>query len=538
MSNSISPLRSASVVPYASTGFFNEIVLDYISGKETLQPFYEHPVSWEGLEAAMRKRDKAPVNRTVLVQALENQYRAAGLDADEKVTASIELLKKTTTYTVCTAHQPNIFTGYLYFVYKILHAIRLAEELKVKQPSADFVPVFYMGSEDADLDELGKIFLSGDKLIWNTKQTGAVGRMKTKGLEPILNRIQGELSVLPFGEELIQLLKKAYLESPDIQTATFKLVHELFKAYGLVVLIADQPELKRLMLPVFEEDLFSHTPSAIVTETNKRLSAGYKVQANPREINLFYLEDGIRNRIEKQGDGFSVVDTSLKFSSAELRTELNAHPERFSPNVILRGLYQETILPNIAFIGGGGELAYWLELKDLFYHYKVPYPVQVVRNSFLLVTHKTLGKIERLELEPVDFFQSAEQLLNELVKRDSSVQVHLTNEIRDTASFYQHLQKLAGSIDTTLHPHVAALEKRMLKQLGELEKKMLRAEKRKFSDQSRQLKLIRSSLFPNNSLQERVENFLPYYAQYGPAFIEKMHRESTAIDQQFIISIL
>jgi bacillithiol biosynthesis cysteine-adding enzyme BshC len=538
MSNSISPLRSASVVPYASTGFFNEIVLDYISGSKTLQSFYEHPVSWAGLESAMRERDKAPVNRIVLVQALENQYKAAGLDGDEKVTASIELLKKTTTYTVCTAHQPNIFTGYLYFVYKILHAIRLAEELKVKQPAADFVPVFYMGSEDADLDELGKIFLSGEKLVWNTKQTGAVGRMKTKGLDPIINRIQGELSVLPFGEELLQLLKKAYLESPDIQTATFKLLHELFKAYGLVVLIADQPDLKRLMLPVFEEDLFSHTPSAIVTETIKRLSASYKVQANPREINLFYLEDGIRNRIEKQGNEFSVVDTQLRFSSTELRAELQEHPERFSPNVILRGLYQETILPNIAFIGGGGELAYWLELKDLFHHYKVPYPVQVVRNSFLLVTHKTLEKIERMELEPVDFFQSDDQLLNELVKRDSSVQVHLTNELRDTTAFYQHLQKLAGSIDATLLPHVASLEKRMLKQLGELEKKMLRAEKRKFSDQSRQLKLIRSNLFPNNSLQERVENFLPYYALYGPAFIEKIYRESTAIDQQFIISIL
>ncbi|KYP14940.1 bacillithiol biosynthesis cysteine-adding enzyme BshC [Flavihumibacter sp. CACIAM 22H1] len=538
MNNSTSQLRSTSTVPYADTGYFHDIVLDYISGKNTLRAFYEHPVSWEGLEAAMQQRDKVPVNREVLVQALQSQYKKNALAGNELVDASIALLKNESTYTVCTAHQPNIFSGYLYFIYKILHAVRLAEELKTRYPSKDFVPVFYMGSEDADLEELGKIFLSGEKLVWDTRQTGAVGRMKPKGLEPLINRIQGELSVLPYGTELVKMLKACYLEAADIQTATFRLVHELFKQYGLVVLIADQPDLKRLMLPVFEDDLFSNKPSGIVTETTTRLSAVYKVQANPREINLFYLEEGIRNRIEKQGTVFQVVDSTLQFTAEELKQELHRHPERFSPNVILRGLYQETILPNIAFIGGGGELAYWLELKDLFHYYKVPYPVQVVRNSFLLLNQQTLAKIERMELEPVDFFRPSEQLLNELVKRDSAVQVHLTSEIRDTDAFYQHLQKLAGRIDTSLVAHVGALQKRTLQQLLELEKKMLRAEKRKFSDQRRQLEAIKASLFPANSLQERVENFLPYYAMYGPAFIEKIYRESTALEQQFIISIL
>lgn len=527
-----------SSLPYAATGFYNEIVLDYLSGDEKLRPFYQHAVSWAGLEAAMNARDLASVNRKVLVEALVQQYKAAGLNGEDAVDKAIHLLALPNTYTVCTAHQPNLFTGYLYFIYKILHAIRLAESLKIRYPDASFVPVFYMGSEDADLDELGKINLGGEKLIWNTNQTGAVGRMQTKGLEPLLQRIEGELSVLPYGPQLITILRTAYLGNKDIQSATFHLVHELFKQYGLVVLIADQPELKRIMQPVFEDDLFNHTASEVVKETVKRLSASYKVQANPRAINLFYLKDGIRNRIEKSENGFVVVDTGIEFSAEEIKKELAHFPERFSPNVILRGLYQETILPNIAFIGGGGELAYWLELRDLFQHYKVPYPVQVLRNSFLLVPEKVVPKIERMGFELADLFQSTDELMNQLVKRDSSVQVHLSSELRDSAAFYQHLQTLAGKIDSTLVPHVQALEKQLLHRLKELEKKMIRSEKRKFSDQARQLQAIRNMLFPNNSLQERVENFLPYYAQLGPAFIDKIYKESPALEQEFRIVIL
>lgn len=538
MTNQASQLQFSQQVPYVSTGLFTDIVLDYVSGEERLRSFYEHPVNWEGMEAAMKARDAAPVDRETLVAALEAQYKSANLAGAPEVDASLQLLRKSSTYTVCTAHQPNLFTGYLYFIYKIVHAIKLAAELKNRYANADFVPVFYMGSEDADLEELGKIFLSGEKLVWNTKQTGAVGRMKTKGLEPLLSRLEGELSVLPQGPALVELLKRAYKEQPDIQTATFRFVHELFQSYGLVVLIADQPALKKTMRQVFEDDLFQHRPSSIVTETTKRLSEHYKVQANPREINLFYLEEGIRNRIEKQGDGFAVVDTDLRFTADEMRILLQNHPERFSPNVILRGLYQEMILPNIAFIGGGGELAYWIELKDLFHWYKVPYPVQVLRNSFLLVKAASLEKIERMDLDIVDFFQPLEQLLNKLVKRDSAMQVHLTNELRDTTAFYQHLKSVSGNIDATLVPHVESLERKMTKQLKELEKKMLRAEKRKFSDQKRQLEQIRAGLFPNNSLQERVENFLPYYARYGAAFIDRIYGESPVLDQQFKIIAL
>lgn len=531
---------TSTAYSYAQTGAFSEIVTAFVGKDPELRQFYEHPVSKAGLAAAIEAREAFPTNRQILVDALKQQYAklpadTAGIPGSSLVADNIESLIHENSFTVCTAHQPNIFTGYLYFVYKVLHTVKLAQFLKSEFPEKNFVPVYYMGSEDADLDELGKIFLNGDKLVWNTPQTGAVGRMNTKGLEALINRISGELSVQPYGQELITLLRKAYAPQHDIQTATSIILHELFARFGVVVLIADQPALKRQMDQVFEDDLFQHTPSAIVTATNERLSANFKVQANPRDINLFYLKDDIRNRIEKQGEGFVVVDTPIQFTAAEIRQELLQFPERFSPNVILRGLYQETILPNIAFIGGGGELAYWLELKDLFHHYKVPYPVQVLRNSLLLAEEKWMQKINAMGFGLDSFFGSEAEILNQLVKRDSSTQVHLTNEIRDAHAFYAHLKAIGDKVDKTLSAHIGSLETRMVKHLEGLEKKLLRAEKRKFNDQSNQIRSIKAALFPNGNLQERVENFMPFYAKYGPGFLTAVYEASGTLEQEFVV---
>src|ERR1700761_2740209 len=256
-------------LPYQQTGYFSRIILDYLEQAEQLAPFYQHPVSPGGLRQAIEARKAFPTDRAVLVKALEEQY--AEVSESPRVRENIDLLAEGTTFTVCTAHQPAIFTGHLYFIYKILHTIRLAEWLKEQYPAYHFVPVFYMGSEDADLDELGHIYLGGDKLVWDTKQTGAVGRMKTKGLAKLYYRIEGQLSVDPYGRELMGLLKAAYLDSPDIQTATFKLLHSLFAEYGLVTLIADKAVFKKQMIAVFEDDLFRQEPTRIVNDAIARL---------------------------------------------------------------------------------------------------------------------------------------------------------------------------------------------------------------------------------------------------------------------------
>jgi bacillithiol biosynthesis cysteine-adding enzyme BshC len=512
------------------TGYFSLIITDYLDQADALRPFYSHPPTAEGLRQSLNARKANPTDRFLLVNALKEQYAAVKNAPD-----NIDLLSKDNTFTVCTAHQPAIFTGHLYFIYKILHTIRLAAWLKTQYPDCNFVPVFWMGSEDADLDELGNIYLGGDTLTWETKQTGAVGRMNTKGLDKLLYRIQGTLSVQPFGPELIAMLKECYLESPDIQTATFRLLHRLFGESGLIVLIADTPQLKKRMLPVFEDDLFNQRPASIVNETIQKIPEHYKVQANPRDINLFYLKDDLRGRIDRDGDQYIVHGSTLRFTEAEMREELHRFPERFSPNVILRGLFQETILANVAFIGGGGETAYWLELKALFDHYRVPFPVLILRNSFLLIDQPWQEKIDRAGFSFTDLFRPSDELVNEIVRRESGNPLSLEREISEANRYYEALKALARPVDPSLEQHVEALQAKALDPIRTLEKKLLKAEKRKFGDLQRQVHALKAALFPNGGLQERVENFMPWNAEYGPGFLEDLYAHSPALDQDFII---
>ncbi len=523
----------ATRLPYEQTGYFSRLVTDYLKGSDFLKPFYTHPVSLAGIESAIRERDQFPTDRNTLVSVIEDQYQ--GQPAKEAVNNNIRHLKNENAYTITTAHQPAIFTGTLYFIYKILHVIKLAEYLSARYPEKKFIPVYYMGSEDADLDELGHIYLDSEKISWNSRQTGAVGRMKTKGLDKIMERIEGEFASQPHGPELIQLLKSCYLESETVQEATFKLVHHLFGELGLIVLIADDSRLKTRMKPIFRDDLFQHIPFHITEETIKKLSAKYTVQANPREINLFYMKEDIRERFDLKDGMYHVHNCGISFSSEELEAELDQYPERFSPNVILRGLFQESILPDIAFVGGGGEAGYWLELKPLFDHFKVPFPVFILRNSFLLIRDYLSTKMEKAGLSKEMIFMKEEVLMGQIVKNHSGNQLSLDNEIRELLAYYDSLKKISGAVDHSLAQHVESLRSKALKGVLELEKKVLRAEKRNFSEAGNKVHEILDALFPLNSLQERVENFIPWYAAYGKGFLDLIYQNSSSLEQDFVV---
>ncbi len=522
-------------LPYRQTGAFTKIALDYIDQAAALQPFFTHPPGLQGIQKAIEARKQFNTNRKVLVQELKKQY--GEIRTSERVRKNIESLLSADTFTVTTAHQNNIFTGPLYFIYKIVHAIKLADHLKASFPQQDFVPVFYIGSEDADLDELNHIWLGGEKLAWETKQSGAVGRMMIdKGLLKLIAKMEGQLTVLPHGKEIISLLKEFYKEGVTVQEATFRFVNRLFAEYGLVVLLPDNAALKQQMIRLFEDDLLQQTASGIVEKSASELTkAGYKVQANPREINLFYLIDDKRERIEKKNDQYTILNTQYSFGKEDMIKELEEHPERFSPNVILRGLYQETILPNIAFIGGGGETAYWLQLKGLFEHYKVPFPVLVLRNSFLVVEKKWQEKIRHLGFAAEDFFLPEQELMNRLVNKESKHSTKLNGSLTELEKLYESFKKQAAAVDNTLEKHVNALKVSTVSRLQELEKKMLRAEKRKFSDQQRQIHTIREELFPGNGLQERRENLCYYYAKWGSAFISQLYEHSLSMEQEFVV---
>ena len=529
-------INTPKQISYEATGSFSKMVLDYVKGDEELQPFFANPVSPDGIKKTIETRKLFATNRKLLVDVLQKHY--ANTNPTVIQLQNIQLLAHSNCFTVTTAHQPNIFTGHLYFIYKILHAIKLCEKLKADMPENDFVPVYYMGSEDADLDELGHIYIDGEKYEWQTSQTGAVGRMRVdKALVNLINGLSGQLLVHPFGTEIADLMKACYKEGVIIEHATLQVVNHLFADYGVVIILPDNAELKASFIPVIERELMEEFSHSLVEETIAGYPAEYKAQASGRELNLFYLKDDKRERIEMQQDVWTVLNLDIQFTRQELLAELRQHPERFSPNVILRPVYQEWILPNIAFIGGGGEIAYWLQLKKVFESVNVPYPMMLLRNSFMFISNQTQSLVDKLHFSQIELFHPELDLIKQLVKRDSLLQVSLEREHLQLADFYEQLKTIAGKIDITLSKHADALQTQAQKKIGALEKKMLRAEKKKFEAQQRQLAKIKAQLFPKNNLQERVDNLMLYYAKWGKAFISMLYNHSNGLEQEFGILV-
>jgi bacillithiol biosynthesis cysteine-adding enzyme BshC len=525
-------------IDFGETGAFSKLVTDYLSEHEDLKPFYAYAPTLAGLQLAIEGRMRYITHRKELYYALKEQYK--GMEISQLQVLNLEKLLNENTFTITTAHQPNIFTGPLYFVYKILHAISLANHAATQFTQYQFVPVYYMGSEDADLDELGHIYLDNEKISWDTDQTGAVGRMKTAGIDKIIDRLRGQFSHLPFGPQMVDLCTKAYLHHSTIQEATLYLVHELFKQYGLLVVVPDTPLLKSIFKNTLKKELTEGFSAKAVSRTMVRLeAAGYKLQAAGRELNLFYLDEkGRRERITQEGNTYQVQALGMSWQHDEMMLEVEEHPERFSPNVILRGVFQETILPNVSFVGGGGELAYWLELKDVFAAAGVHYPMLVVRNSFLLLNDR-MQKIQKsLDLKGAELFDDEKTILNRIVANSLGHLPTTKLEIGEVTEMFANLQSRVSNTDITLKWTASAIETRLLKDLKKLELKMQRAARRKLEDQSQQLKYFRHKAFPISSLQERIDNFMPYYAQYGPGLVSDLLAISSPLKQKFCIAAL
>ncbi len=521
-------------ISYEETGFFSGLTTDYIRQDDKLSPFYKYPVSLDGISHSIAERRQFSTPRILLVDELRKQYQH--IELNEKQERNLTLLLSENTFTVCTAHQPNIFTGPLYFIYKILHAVKLADRLNNELPENHFVPVFYMGSEDADLDEIGHINLNGEKLQWDTNQTGAVGRMVVdKQFLQLIERIAGELGVQPCGKELIELFRSSYTIETTIQQATLLLVNELFKDFGLLILIPDNANLKAAFNEVVKKELVEQFSHPIVVATCEQLSAFYKAQASGRELNLFYLFNNHRERIEKINDEYHVSALGLTWTLDEVLAELTAYPDRFSGNVIIRPLFQETILPNIAFIGGGGEIAYWLELKNVFAAVGVPYPLLIIRNSFLLVNENQKQTIEKLGLTISDFFKPEHMILHEYTLAHSKHRLDLSAEINVLNNFYLQLSEHAEAVDITLKHHTLAIQTNAIKKIKALEKKLFRKEKKKLMVDVNRLTKLKHELFPKVNLQERQDNFSFCYARFGKAFINQVYMHSLTTEQQFAL---
>lgn len=525
-------------IDFRATGYFSSLICDYLDEKESLKPFYNRFPKIDNFEGQIAEKQQyfSEDKRKILVNSLTQQYEA--FEISELTEKHIQDLKSSNTFTVTTGHQLNLFTGPLYFLYKIISTINLCEVLSEKYPKNNFVPVYWMATEDHDFDEINFFNFQGKKIQWNRPDGGAVGEFNTNGLAEVLKAFTNELGGGRNAEQLATLFEESYLKHDTLTDATRYLANTLFGAYGLVVVDGNDTNLKRLFIPELKEELLNKTSFKMVSKSIqafKELDEGYKVQVNPREINLFYLDSNIRERIIEDEGSYTVNEQSTKFSKEGLLEELEECPEKFSPNVILRPLYQEVILPNLCYIGGGGELAYWLELKEMFDSYKVPFPILLLRNSALVKTEKQDKKLENLSISNGELFLKRDSFINRKVREISNIEIDFSEQRAMLQSHFSNMLALAAKTDASFEGAVKAQEVKQLKGLDHLEKRLLKAQKKKLKDQVVRMTDLQEQLFPGQSLQERKLNFSELYLEYGEQLVPALKNELDPFTGKFLV---
>ncbi|WP_431124599.1 bacillithiol biosynthesis cysteine-adding enzyme BshC [Flagellimonas flava] len=525
-------------IPFKETGYFSRLICDYLDQKEDLKPFYNRFPQIENFQDQIKEKEaNFPSHRRgTLVEAVEEQYK--GLKVSELTQENISLLGDTKTFTVVTGHQLNLYTGPLYFLYKIVSTINLTKKLKETYPDYNFVPIYWMATEDHDFDEINYFNFKGQKVQWNKEASGAVGALNTEGLEAVFQTFSAGLGNSTSAEHLKNLFQTAYLEHNTLTEATRFLANALFGEFGLVIVDGDDSNLKKELVPYAKQDIFENIPFDLVTTSINglsKVSTDYKIQVNPREINYFYHKDGIRERIVGKDGNFEVSNTDIKFTKQELEKELEQFPERFSPNVIARPLYQEVVLPNLCYIGGGGELAYWLELKAYFNALEVTFPMLLLRNSALIMTEKQNGKVEKLGLKIPDLFLKQNSFINKKIREISNIDIDFSPQKKHLEEQFEAMYKLVEETDKSFIGAVKAQEVKQKKGLDALEKRLLQAQKRKLRDHVIRMTDIQNALFPNQSLQERQLNFSEVYLEIGERLIPNLMESLDPLAGKFLI---
>lgn len=529
---------ATSKIPYVNTQTLSKLLQAFIEGDSVLESFYGRAPKLENFEAQMTAKaaQLSIEQRQILANRLTAQYKS--LDLSPMTKSQIDALKAPTTFTVTTGHQLNLMGGPLYFLYKIISVVNLAKNLRDKYPDNSFIPVFWMASEDHDFKEINHFHMADNRLEWALDSAGPVGRLSTKGLDFIFDEFSKYTGDSAASDHLKKIFKAAYISQKNLADATRSLVHQLFGEDGVVVVDGDDTALKRLFVPQLKDEFTKSLLFDSVSSTNtalKSIDRSFKIQANPRQVNLFYILDDLRERIVQENGNFRVSATDISFDLESIYKEIEQHPERFSPNVLMRPLYQETILPNLSYTGGGGELAYWLQLKSYFEASKIEFPILMHRNSALVMTKEQLKDLEDLGLSTADLFLPNDALTAKVTKFHSQQPLDFSPQKNHLKKQFESLYKMAKQTDASFLGAVAAQEKKQLKGLSNLEKRLFKAEKRLHAAQIEKALGLKAALFPENKLQERHANFSSYYAHLGHDFIELLKSEFDPFQQNFYV---
>ncbi len=543
-------------VEYASLPNFNNLYLDYISSNEDdwkkLKPFFN--AHFRDNEEFFKVIDEKVQNynssryfdKNVLIDILKKQNIDFG--GDESTVHNIELLKSDDTFAIVTGQQVGLYTGPLYTILKTITSIKLAKNLKERFPQFNFVPVFWLESEDHDIDEANHIHLINkqNELIRvgyeaetdiedSTKKSAKpVGSVKLDEMINSINeQLRSNLIDTDFKDKLMSLITKYYTSESDYKTAFAEMMSVLFKGHGVIFIDPSDGEVKRLLVPIFERELRTSPKlcETIIT-TSAELEKHYDLQVKPKVINMYFLHNGNRLLIEPRDEGkFALRNSKRRFESEELLNALQENPELFSPNVVLRPICQDYLLPTVAYVGGPGEISYFAQFKPVYQHYGITMPVIFPRASVTIIESKIAKFMNNFNVKLEDIYHH-NFLVSKVVDKLSEIKVEeeISKYMDEFNKIFYDMRNMTVKVDPTLLNAADNMKEKLKQYLEQFKGKLINSQAKKSETTTTQIDKVENNIYPNHNLQERVINISYFLNKYDDAFMKKLFHEIDAMN--------
>jgi bacillithiol biosynthesis cysteine-adding enzyme BshC len=520
------PMKRLPRLPHLVDDYFH----DYGKVREFFDGDFRDAAAYERQTERTRAR-RLPREELAAVLREQNQIYGCG----PRTLGHIEALEREQACAVVTGQQAGLFSGPLYTIYKALTAIKLAGRLSRNGPGK-VVPVFWLASDDHDLAEIDQVvLLDKDNRLEEVRCEMSSGQLKIPAsslvlppeIADCLHRLAGLTRESEFKADILAALSEAYRPGRGWVEAFARWMTRLFQSQGLIFIDASHPRLKELGGEVFYREITEEsaaTPPALAASQRLR-EAGYEEQVHLHEgiLNIFYAERE-RRSVQWDGRAFEIKEPRETLSKEDLLALAKEKPFLFSPNVLLRPIYQDTLLPTIVCVCGPGEIAYFAQMKGVYEKFGLPLPVIYPRKSLTVVERKIGRILAKYDLGIPDLWGGADGIIRRLGENGipeplgralSLAAAHLEEDfvslVRDIAAF-----------EPTLKESVHFVRGKMDQQLRFLEKKIVRAAKKQNNIEVEQIRKAGDSLYPNGHLQERTFNIVPYLLKYGPAFLDKL----------------
>ena len=516
----------------------DELIEKFISGDKKVLKYINSFYSKENIlkHSESRSKNFSKEQRQILVKSLQDQY--SKIEISKKTLKNISSLLEPNTFCITTGHQINLFTGPLMVIYKIAQVISISNQLNLDSDNFKYVPVLWIATEDHDFEEISEINLNQKKIKWEINSNNLpVGEIEINNFKNVLRDYKDSIIDYNFKENIEEIIDNSYKEGDTLSISTLKFINSLFSEHGLIIIDANKKDLKSLFTDQLKNEIDNFSckekTSSQISQLKKDFES-FKAQVNPSDINFFKLSDKGRKRIRYDKKLYNVDDEN-SYNKDEILNLIDKSPELFSPNAIMRPLYQEIVLPNVCYVGGPNELRYWMQLKTYFDDNKVQFPILKLRNSAYIIDSKTSKKIKNSGIEIKYFIGELNELINYKIENTSSMKVNFDSLRSNLSLQFDELRKVSLETDKSFVGALNAQEKKQKKGIDDLEKKLIKAEKKNYEAEIKSIRSIHSYLNPSNISQERYLNFGNFYSCKGPSFINYIVEKISIMDDKILI---